>query len=196
MVECLPSKEKVAGSNPVRRSMHCGQANSRTRVKPVRPKHQRRWIPFTRSYHTVSKRSQSDRSNQKVTRKLHEMTKITDSVGEKCLVVMKSLTRCLVIDEGTADKSSYRLPLISEISSAVIKKYLLAPLKNNASLLLTDQEISPWDLLDPFPPNQYYDYAYMELNASKKDKYWELLNEEDKELVTICQSFLKVLMLN
>ncbi|PIR61973.1 MAG: hypothetical protein COY81_02880 [Candidatus Pacebacteria bacterium CG_4_10_14_0_8_um_filter_43_12] len=122
------------------------------------------------------------------------MTKTTDSVGEKCLVVMKGYTRCFVIDESSADMLSHRLPLVGEISSEVIKKYLLVPLENNLSLLLTEEEISPWNLLDPFPPQQYYDYGYVELNAKAEDKYWKLLNGEDKELVTNCQNLLKLLI--
>lgn len=49
-------------------------------------------------------------------------------------------------------------------------------------LLATGEKISPWDLLDPFPPANYYDYGYMELVTTKDDPHWKDLKTGDKNL--------------
>lgn len=118
----------------------------------------------------------------------------TNLADEKCLVIMKGLTSCFVIDAGSIDTTIYRLPLLSEISREVIKKHSLSLVGNNLHLLITEEEqLSPWDLLDPFPPHNYHDFNHMEL-LKLEDDCWELLNQGDKELITNCHKALKLLI--
>jgi hypothetical protein len=100
----------------------------------------------------------------------------------KALVVMKNMTDGLLIDEGWPPKASYRLPKLTELDPAVLSKSEKHDLSDDLVLVLTDQEISPWDLLSPFPPPGYNDYGYMNLVQPAGDS-WENLNSEDKSLI-------------
>lgn len=98
----------------------------------------------------------------------------------KCLVIAKGSNRILVIIEDRENKSTSRLPLLSEIKQEITQKYQPQLLSNNLNIVLTDDEISPWDLFEPFPPSNYYDYSYLDLNPEKQESLDNLSVEEQK----------------
>ena len=101
----------------------------------------------------------------------------------RILVVMKDKSRCFVIDEGSDGKPLYRLPQVGELLQAILQSNDKQNVGEQLVLLITNEEISPWDLLDPFPPANYYDYGYMELVKTEDDPYWKDLKAEDKDLI-------------
>lgn len=97
--------------------------------------------------------------------------------------MMRGERRCFVIDEGSDGKPSYRLPRAGELSQAVLQGNDNKNFSERLVLLTTNEEISPWDLLDPFPPAHYNDYGYMELLETEDDPCWKDLKTEDKHLI-------------
>ncbi len=97
---------------------------------------------------------------------------------------MEKSHRCLVIDSGSNNNPKYRLPKAEEISYQVFRKAKKVNLISEAEAIITKTEISPWDLLDPFPTQDFYDYGYINLkNRSETNRYWHDLIEEDKILI-------------
>lgn len=101
----------------------------------------------------------------------------------KVLVMMKGEPRCLIVEELIPNVSQYRLPFLSEISPLVIKDNELQKLSDDLVMLLTEIEIDPWDLFDPFPPSNYNDYAGLDLQNKEKSSYWPKMKIEDKNLI-------------
>lgn len=117
----------------------------------------------------------------------------------KSVVVYNHKPYRAIVIIATKNKDEYfcRLPLVKEL--AQINSYIVntQPLAQAHTLVKTTEDVSPWDLLDPFPPDNYYDYGYLELDNKKGDLvfvsvqsgdetkviFWETLSEEDKKLI-------------
>ncbi|HNA60929.1 MAG TPA: hypothetical protein PLT11_07715 [Elusimicrobiota bacterium] len=114
------------------------------------------------------------------------------SPAKKCLVVRKGEKNALLLEEGNAAKSRFRLPRLEEIAPGSLAAGAAVPVGANLVLLFTVKELSPWELIKDFPPPKYFDYAYLDL-LDPEGPDWERLAGEDRDLIfrartTISQS--------
>jgi hypothetical protein len=87
------------------------------------------------------------------------------------------------------------LPLLSEVKKSVQLISQISKVNSDLVMLEAQEEISPWDLFDPFPPSNYVDYGYLEIkkkfgkfissdigvsNTKTTHVYWELLSDKEK----------------
>lgn len=119
--------------------------------------------------------------------------------NKKCLIINNN--ECLIIvDKNMDDKYFCKLPLLDNIKESIKNENKIIDVNDNFSILKTKDEISPWNLFDPFPPENYYDYGYLilknksgEFTSNTSDKpaeittyrYWELLSINDKKLINL-----------
>ena len=96
---------------------------------------------------------------------------------------MKGEKSALLLEEGNATKSRFRLPRLEEIAPGPLSAGAAVPLGETLFLLITESEKAPWELIRDFPPPNYYDYAHLNL-MEPEGAIWERLAGEDRDLIS------------
>lgn len=80
------------------------------------------------------------------------------------VIVEQNTARCLlIIQQKSEDKLVATLPLVEMLDLEKVQVVDEKQLSEEVVLLHTDREYSPWDLFKPFPPENYYDYGYIDI---------------------------------
>lgn len=107
----------------------------------------------------------------------------SDNIDVSCLFIMKGQKRCVVVNEGTYETPIYRLPKLSEIAKKISGQLSQQKLSSDLSLFLTDEEVSPWDLFEPFPPPNFVDYTFLDLLPKINIEVFRYLKSVDVEKI-------------
>jgi hypothetical protein len=113
----------------------------------------------------------------------------------------------VIITKTSKDGYQCRLPQVTEVSNTILSAYTVKSLDKTTLLVNTgDTEVAPWDLFDPFPPKNYFDYGYLDLKSKQGSTiinelennqtftfhFWRNLLQKEKHAVLTAEGYFPV----